>query len=324
VPPVDRDLIDEHDVVALKAKVLASGLCIPSLVTTAWAAAASFRGTDRRGGPNGARIRLEPQRNWEVNNPAQLGLVLDRLEQLRKDFNHARTEAKQVPLADLIVLGGCAAVEQAARLAGYDITVPFAPGRTDASQEQTHVISFAVLEPKADGFRNYVQAGQQRPPETLLVERADKLTLTPAEMTVLLGGMRVLNANVGQSPRGVLTDRPETLTNDFFVNLLDIGTKWTPSPAVENEYEGRDRVTGERRWTATAVDLVFGANSELRAISEVYASADAKRTFVRHFVTAWDKAMTLDRFDLPDTDSSRADPGLSRVAAAGTISARRT
>jgi catalase-peroxidase len=298
VPLVDHDLVDERDIAALKTSILASGLSTPQLVTTAWAAAASFRGTDRRGGPNGARIRLEPQRNWEVNDPAQLGLVLEGLEQVRKDFNQSQAGAKKVSLADLIVLSGCAAVEQAARKAGYDITVPFAPGRTDTTQEQTHVVSFAVLEPKADGFRNYVQAGQKLPPETLLVNRADMLTLTPPEMTVLVGGMRVLNANFGRSPRGVLTDRPETLTNDFFVNLLDIGTKWTASPAAENEFEGRNRVTGEMRWTATAVDLFFGSNSELRAISEVYASADAEEKFVRDFVAAWDKVMNLDRFDL--------------------------
>jgi catalase-peroxidase len=298
VPPVDHDLVDEQDIAALKAGILASGLSGPALVSTAWAAAASFRGTDLRGGANGARIRLEPQRNWEVNNPAQLSLVLTGLEQVQKNFNHAQAGAKQVSLADLIVLGGCAAVEQAARRAGHDVAVPFRPGRTDTSQEQTHVVSFAVLEPTADGFRNYVQAGQRRPPEVLLVDRADLLTLTPAEMTVLVGGMRVLNANFRQSPLGVLTDRPETLTNDFFVNLLDMGTKWAASPSADGEFNGRRRATGELRWTATAVDLVFGANSELRAIAEVYASADAEGQFVRDFVAAWDKVMNLDRFDL--------------------------
>ena len=298
VPPVDHDLVDERDIAALKTSILASGLSTPQLVITAWAAAASFRGTDKRGGPNGARIRLEPQRNWEVNNPAQLGLVLECLEQVRKDFNHSQAGAKKVSLADLIVLGGCAAIEQAASKAGYDITVPFAPGRTDTSQEQTHVVSFAVLEPKADGFRNYVQAGQKLPPETMLVDRADMLTLNPPEMTVLIGGMRALNANFGQSPHGVLTDRPETLTNDFFVNLLDMGTGWTASPSRADHFEGRERVTGDLRWTATAVNLVFGSNSELRAISEVYASADAEERFVHDFIAAWDKVMNLDRFDL--------------------------
>jgi catalase-peroxidase len=298
VPAVDHALIAEEDIAALKGMILDSGLSTPQLITTAWAAAASFRGTDKRGGANGARIRLEPQRNWEVNNPAELVKVLHALEQVQHDFNASQAGGKKVSLADLIVLGGCAAVEQAARKAGHDVTVPFAPGRTDTSQEQTHVVSFAVLEPKADGFRNYLQAGQKLPPQSLLVDRANMLTLTAAEMTVLIGGMRVLNANFGQSRHGVLTGRPDTLTNDFFVNLLDMGTEWKPSSSAENEFEGRDRATGEIRWTATAVDLVFGSNSELRAIAEVYACADANEEFVRDFVAAWNKVMNLDRFDL--------------------------
>ena len=298
VPPVDHDLIGDDDVAALKATILESGLSVSQLVATAWAAAASFRGTDKRGGANGARIRLEPQRNWEVNDPAELARVLAALEQVRDDFDRAQSGGKRVSLADLIVLGGCAAVEQAARNAGHDITVPFAPGRTDASQEQTDVESFAVLEPAADGFRNHLRAGEKLAPETLLVDRAFMLDLTAPEMTVLIGGMRALNANRGRSPHGVFTDRPGTLTNDFFVNLLDMGTEWTASAAAENVYEGRDRATGEVRWTATAVDLVFGSNSQLRAIAEVYACDDAEERFVRDFVAAWDKVMNLDRFDL--------------------------
>jgi catalase-peroxidase len=298
VPAVDHELIDEADIAGLKGRILASGLPISQLVLTAWASAASFRGTDKRGGANGARIRLEPQRNWEVNDSPELGKVLQTLEQIQQDFNGAQTGGKKVSLADLIVLGGCAAVEQAAKNAGHDITVPFAPGRTDASQEQTDVESFAVLEPAADGFRNYLRAGEKLAPETLLLDRANMLTLTAPEMTVLVGGMRALNANFGQSALGVFTDRPETLTNDFFVNLLDMGTEWKVSSAGENVYEGRDRATGEPKWTATAVDLVFGANSQLRAISEVYASGDAQEKFVRDFVAAWDKVMNLDRFDL--------------------------
>jgi catalase-peroxidase len=298
VPDVDHDLVTEEDIAALKAKVLAAGLSVSQLVTTAWAAAASFRGTDKRGGANGARIRLEPQRDWEVNNPAELATVLQALEQVQEDFNRSQSGNKKVSLADLIVLGGCAAVEQAAKNAGHDITVPFAPGRTDASQEETHVSSFAVLEQKADGFRNYLQAGQKLAPETLLVDRASMLMLSAPEMTVLIGGMRALNANFGKSRHGVFTSQPGTLTNDFFLNLLDMGTEWRASASAENEFEGRDRATGEIKWTATAVDLVFGSNSELRAISEVYASADAKEKFVRDFVAAWDKVMNLDRFDL--------------------------
>ncbi len=298
VPAVDHDLVTDEYIAALKAELLASNLSISQLVVTAWASAASFRGTDMRGGANGARIRLEPQRNWEVNDPAQLATVLRTLEQIQQEFNNSPTGGKKISLADLIVLGGCAAIEQAARNAGHDITVPFAPGRTDASQTQTDVESFAVLEPRADGFRNYLRAGQKLSPETLLLDRANLLTLTAPEMTVLIGGMRALNANARQAQHGVLTDRPETLTNDFFVNLLDIGTEWKASTSAENVYEGRDRSTGETRWTATAVDLVFGSNSQLRAIAEVYASRDAREKFVQDFVAAWVKVMNLDRYDL--------------------------
>ena len=288
----------DEDIAALKGRLLESGLSISQLVSTAWASAASFRGTDKRGGANGARIRLAPQRDWEVNNPAELATVLPALEQIQPDFNGSQSGGKKVSLADLIVLGGCAAVEQAARNAGHDVTVPFAPGRTDASQEQTDVETFAVLEPTADGFRNYLRAGEKLPPETLLLDRAYMLTLTAPEMTVLVGGLRALNANAGQSQAGVLTDRPETLTNDFFVNLLDMGTEWTASASTEHVFEGRDRATGQIRWTATAVDLVFGAHSQLRAIAEVYAADDAGEKFVSDFVAAWDKVMNLDRFDL--------------------------
>ncbi|KHL01023.1 catalase/peroxidase HPI [Sinomonas humi] len=298
VPAVDHELIGEEDIAALKAKILDSGLSISQLVSTAWASASSFRGTDKRGGANGARIRLAPQKHWEVNQPAELARVLQTLEQVQQDFNNSLSGGKKVSLADVIVLGGCAAVEQAAKKAGVEITVPFAPGRTDASQEQTDVESFAVLEPKADGFRGYLRAGQKLPPETMLVDRAFMLNLTAPEMTVLVGGMRALGANFGQSKHGVFTDRLETLTNDFFVNLVDMGTEWKASESEENVYEGRDRATGEPKWTATAVDLVFGANSQLRAISEVYACNDAKEKFVRDFVKAWDKVMNLDRFDL--------------------------
>jgi catalase-peroxidase len=298
VPAVDHELVTAEDTAALKAKVLESGLSISQLVSTAWASAASFRGTDKRGGANGARIRLAPQKDWEVNNPAELATVLGKLEQIQQDFNDAQTSGKKISLADLIVLGGCAAVEQAAKNAGYDITVPFAPGRTDASQQQTDVESFAVLEPRADGFRDYLRAGEKLSPETLLVDRAYMLNLSAPEMTVLVGGMRALNANHGQAKHGVFTDRPEALTNDFFVNLLNMHTEWMASTSAENVYEGRDRATGEVKWTATPVDLVFGSNSQLRAISEVYAFADAKEKFVRDFVAAWDKVMNLDRFDL--------------------------
>ena len=298
VPEVDHELIGEEDVAALKDKLLGSGLSISQLVSTAWASAASFRGTDKRGGANGARIRLAPQRDWEANGPMELAKVLRTLEGIQQDFNSSQSGGKRVSLADLIVLGGCVAVKEAAKNAGFDVTVPFTPGRTDASQEQTDVESFAVLEPPFDGFRNYLRAGEKLSPETLLVERANLLTLTAPEMTVLVGGMRALNTNFRQSPHGVFTDRPETLTNDFFVNLLDMGTEWKTSVSEEHVYEGRDRATGELKWTATAVDLVFGSNSQLRAIAEVYGCDDAKEKFVRGFVAAWDKVMNLDRFDL--------------------------
>ena len=298
VPAVDHELIGDADIAALKDTVLAAGLSVSRLVSTAWASAASFRGTDKRGGANGARIRLEPQRDWEVNEPAELGKALQILERIQQDFNGTQSNGKKVSLADVIVLGGCAAVEQAAKSAGHDIAVPFTPGRTDASQEQTDVESFAVLEPTVDGFRNYVRPGETFPLEHGLLDRAYMLTLTAPEMTVLIGGMRALNANFEQSQHGVLTDRPETLTNDFFVNLLDMGTEWSASDSGENVYEGRDRESGETRWTATAVDLVFGSNSQLRAVSEVYGSDDADDKFVRDFVAAWDKVMSLDRFDV--------------------------
>jgi catalase-peroxidase len=298
VPDVDHELVGDEDIAALKGKILASGLSISQLVSTAWASAASFRGTDMRGGANGARIRLAPQRDWELNEPAELANVLQTLEGIQQDFNSSQSGGTKVSLADLIVLGGCAAVEQAAKNAGHDVTVPFAPGRTDASQEQTDVEAFAVLEPTADGFRNYLRAGEKLSAETLLLDRANLLTLTAPEMTVLIGGMRALNTSSGQSEHGVLTDRPETLTNDFFVNLLDMSTEWKPSASSENVYEGRDRATGEVKWTGTAVDLVFGSNSQLRALSEVYACDDSKEMFVRDFVAAWDKVMNLDRFDL--------------------------
>jgi catalase-peroxidase len=298
VPPVDHELIDEADVAALKSTILASGLSISRLVSTAWGAAASFRGTDKRGGANGARIRLAPQRDWEANEPAELQTVLQKLEQIQAEFNDAQARGKKVSLADLIVLGGCAAVEQAARNAGHDLTVPFTPGRTDASQEQTDVESFDVLEPTVDAFRNYFPPGEPMPLEHGLLDRAYMLRLTAPEMTVLLGGMRALKANFGGSGHGVFTDRPGTLNNDFFVNLLDMSTEWTPAEGAENLYEGRDRTTGDLRWTATAADLVFGSHSELRALAEVYASDDAEEKFARDFVAAWDKVMNLDRFEL--------------------------
>jgi catalase-peroxidase len=298
VPAVDHELIGDEDIAALKGKILASGLSISQLVSTAWASAASFRGTDKRGGANGARIRLAPQRDWEVNDPPRLAEVLQTLEQIQQDFNRSQSGGKKVSLADLIVLGGCAAVEQAAKNAGHNITVPFASGRTDASQEQTDVEAFAALEPTFDGFRNYLRAGENLSAETLLLERATFLRLTAPQMAVLVGGMRSLNANFGQSAHGVFTDRPETLTTDFFVNLLDMSTEWKASASAENVYEGRDRATGELRWTATAVDLVFGSHSQLRAIAEVYACDDSKEKFVRDFVAAWNKVMNLDRFDL--------------------------
>jgi len=298
VPDVDHELIGAQDIVALKAKILASGLSISQLVSTAWASAATFRGTDKRGGANGARIRLAPQKDWEVNNPAALAKVLQRLEQIQTELNSSQTGGKRVSLADLIVLGGCAGVEQAAKNAGYNVQVPFRPGRTDASQEWTDVESFAVLEPKADGFRNYLGDGLQESAEALLVDRACLLTLTAPEMTVLVGGMRVLNANSGQSGHGVFTKRPGTLTNDFFVNLLDMDTEWQASSTSEGVFEGRNRGTGELKWTGTRVDLVFGSNSELRALAEVYACDDSQQKFVSDFVAAWNKVMNLDRFDL--------------------------
>jgi catalase-peroxidase len=298
VPPVDHELVGEQDIAALKAKILASDLTTSQLVRTAWASAATFRGSDKRGGANGARIRLAPQKDWEANQPPELAKVLAKLEAIRKEFNGAQAGSKRVSLADLIVLGGCAAVEDAAKKAGQNVKVPFSPGRTDASQAQTDVESFAVLEPAADGFRNYVRAGVKAPAEELLLDRAQLLTLSVPEMTVLIGGMRALNANVGPSSHGVFTKRPGVLTNDFFVNLLDMGTQWQPSPNAEGVYEGRDRATGKVAWTGTRVDLVFGSNSELRALAEVYAADDAQEKFVRDFVAAWHKVMNLDRYDL--------------------------
>ncbi len=298
IPAVDHELIGEQDIAALKAKILASGLSISQLVTTAWASAATFRGSDKRGGANGARIRLAPQKDWEVNQPAELAKVLRTLEAIQKDFNGAQSGGKKVSLADLIVLGGCAAVEAAAKKAGHDVKVPFSPGRTDASQEQTDVHSFAVLEPTADGFRNYLRKGYEGSAAELLVDRANLMTLTAPEMTVLVGGMRALDANFGQSKHGVFTKRPETLTNDFFVNLLDMNTKWQKSATSEGVLEGRDRATGELKWTGTVVDLVFGSNSQLRALAEVYACSDSQQAFVRDFVASWNKVMNLDRFDL--------------------------
>jgi catalase-peroxidase len=298
VPPVGHQLVGEQDIAALKAKILSSGLTVSQLVATAWASAATFRGTDKRGGANGARIRLAPQKDWASNNTPEQAQVLETLEKLQQEFNSSQSGDRAVSLADLIVLGGCAAVEQAAKKDGHDVTVAFSPGRTDATQEQTDVHSFAVLEPIADGFRNYVQAGQKAPADHLLVDRANLLTLTAPEMTVLVGGMRALNANFRQSEHGVLTDRPETLTNDFFVNLLDMGTVWKPAASSEGVYEGRDRATGKVKWTGTAADLVFGSNSQLRALAEVYASDDGKEKFARDFAAAWGKVMNLDRFDL--------------------------
>jgi catalase-peroxidase len=297
VPAVDHELIGAPEITALKEKILASGLSIPRLVATAWASAASFRGTDKRGGANGARVRLAPQKDWDWGEPTELAGALQTLEQIQKDFNESQSAGKRISMADLIVLGGCAAVEQAARNAGHDVSVPFAPGRTDASQEQTDVESFAVLEPTVDGFRNYFRPGETMPLEHGLLERAFLLRLTAPEMTVLIGGMRSLNANHGRSPHGVLTERPETLSNDFFVNLLDMSTEWKPSGSAPSVYEGRDRTTGEIRWTATSVDLVFGSSSELRALAEVHACDDAEEKFVEDFVAAWDKVMSLDRFD---------------------------
>jgi catalase-peroxidase len=298
IPAVDHKLIEEQDIAALRAKILESGLSISQLVTTAWASAASFRGSDKRGGANGARIRLAPQKDWDVNQPTELAKVLRTLEAIQKDFNNSKSGGKKVSLADLIVLGGCAAVEEAAKRAGHEVKIAFSPGRTDASQEQTDVHSFTVMEPIADGFRNYLRNGQPLSAEELLVDRAQLLTLTAPEMTVLVGGMRSLNANFGQAKHGVFTNRPETLTNDFFVNLLDMNTKWQASSTSEGVFEGRDRATGEIKWTGTRVDLLFGSNSQLRAIAEVYACDDSKEAFVKDFAAAWNKVINLDRYDL--------------------------
>jgi catalase-peroxidase len=298
VPAVDHELIDAQDIASLKGKILASGLSISELVSTAWASASTFRGSDKRGGANGARIRLAPQKDWEVNQPAQLKTVLQTLEGIQKKFNKAQSGGKRVSLADLIVLGGCAGVEKAAKNAGHDVTVPFTPGRTDASKEQTDVGSFAVLEPAADGFRNYQKAKYAVSAEEMLVDRAQLMTLTAPEMTVLIGGMRVLNANFGKAQHGVFTKRPETLTTDFFVSLLDMGTTWKATSEDEDVFEGRDRATGELKWTGTRVDLIFGSNSRLRAVAEVYACEDSQEKFLHDFVAAWNKVMNLDRFDI--------------------------
>jgi len=299
VPAVDHELINAQDIADLTGKILALGLSVSQLVSTAWVSASTFRGSDKRGGANGARIRLAPQKDWEVNQPAQLKTVLQTLEGIQKEFNSAESGGKMVSLADVIVLGGCTGVERAAKNAGHDVTtVPFAPGRTDASQEQTDVESFAVLEPAADGFRNYLKTKYAVSAEELLVDRAQLLTLIAPEMTVLVGGMRVLNANFGQSKHGVFTKRPETLTNDFFVNLLDIRTTWKATAEDDGIFEGRDRTTGEIRWTGTRVDLIFGSNSQLRAVAEVYACEDSSEKFVHDFVATWNKVMNLDRFDI--------------------------
>ena len=313
MPVVTHTLIDDEDIAALKATILASDLSTPELVSTAWASASTFRGSDLRGGANGGRIRLAPQNDWEVNQPAQLANVLRVLERIQKAFNDAVSVGKTVSLADLIVLGGCAAIERAAKQAGHDITVPFSPGRADASHEQTDVQSFAVLEPVADGFRNYLKKRSAVSAEELLVDRAQLLKLTVPEMTVLVGGMRVLHTNFGHSPHGVFTDRPGVLTNDFFVNLLDLGTTWAAVSEAEDVFEGRDRATGNLKWTATRVDLIFGSNSELRAIAEVFGCADSQVQFVHGFVAAWNKVMNLDRFDLGQREVTRprraAKPG---------------
>jgi catalase-peroxidase len=297
IPAVNHPLISEQDATALKAKILASGLTVSQLVSTAWASASTFRGSDKRGGANGARIRLEPQKNWEVNQPAELAKVLQKLEAIQKDFNASQSGGKKVSLADLIVLGGDAAIEEAAKKAGHKVKVPFRPGRMDASQEQTDVESFEPLEPKADGFRNYIRGKQRPSAEEMLVDRAQLLRLTAPEMTVLVGGLRVLGANTGKSTHGVFTKRPETLTNDFFVNLLDMNMQWQPNGS-EGVYEGRDRKTNEVKWTGTRVDLIFGSHSQLRALAEVYACTDSKEKFVKDFVLAWTKVMDHDRFDL--------------------------
>jgi catalase-peroxidase len=298
MPTVDHELVNVEDIAELKRKILSSGLTISELVSTAWASASTFRGSDKRGGANGARIRLSPQKDWEVNEPAQLQAVLGKLESIQNEFNKSQSGGKKVSLADLIVLGGCAGVEQAAMNAGHDVIVPFTPGRTDASQEQTDVKSFAVMEPVADGFRNYLKTKYAVSGEELLVDRAQLLTLTAPQMTVLLGGMRVLNANFAQSQHGVFTKRPGLLTNDFFVNLLDMNTTWKPISEDEEVFEGRNRTTGELRWTATRADLVFGSNSQLRALAEVYGCEDSQEKFVQDFVAVWNKVMNLDRFDL--------------------------
>ncbi len=298
IPAVTFKLIDDKDIAALKSKILASGLTVSQLISTAWASASTFRGSDKRGGANGARIRLAPQKDWEVNNPAQLATVLKTLEGIQNEFNKAQSGGKGISIADLIVLGGCAAIERAAKSAGVAVTVPFTPGRADASQEQTDVESFEVLEPIADGFRNYLKGKYSIPAEELLIDKTQLLTLTPPEMTVLIGGMRVLNTNFNQSKHGVFTKRPEALTNDFFVNLLDVNTTWKATSADQTEFEGRDSKTGAAKWTATRVDLTFGSNSELRALAEVYGCADSQEKFVHDFVAAWNKVMNLDRFDL--------------------------
>ena len=298
IPSVNHKLIDEKDIASLKSRILASGLSISQLVSTAWASASTFRGSDKRGGANGARIRLAPQKNWEVNQPAELAKVLNTLEGIQSEFNSAASGGKKVSLADLIVLAGCAGVEQAAKKAGHDVTVPFSAGRMDALQEQTDVVSFAVLEPIADGFRNYLKAQYTISAEELLIDKAQLLTLTAPEMTVLVGGMRVLNTNFGQTQHGVFTKQSESLTNDFFVNLLDMGTEWKAVSEAKDMFEGCDRKTGEVKWTGTRVDLIFGSNSQLRALAEVYGSADAQKKFVQDFVAVWNKVMNLDRFDL--------------------------
>jgi catalase-peroxidase len=298
IPAVNHPLIDAQDMAALKGKILASGLSISQLVSTAWASASTFRGSDMRGGANGARIRLAPQKDWEVNEPAQLAKTLQALEAIQSAFNRAQSGGKQVSLADLIVLAGGAGVERAAKNAGHEVAVPFTPGRADATPEQTDAASFAVLEPIADGFRNYLKARYKVPSETLLIDRAQLLTLTAPELTVLVGGLRVLKTNFGGAPHGVFTKRPESLTNDFFVNLLDLGTEWKPTSPDAAVFEGRDRKTGEVKWTGTRVDLVFGSNSQLRALAEVYGSADAEQRFIQDFIAAWTKVMNLDRFDL--------------------------
>jgi catalase-peroxidase len=298
VPTIDHPTIDERDIAALKGTILTSGLSVSQLVYTAWSSAATFRGTDKRGGANGARIRLAPQKDWEANDPPQLAKVLQTLERVQTEFNRSQSGGKRVSLADVIVLGGCAGVEKAAHDAGHKVQVPFTPGRTDAVQQQTDVESFAVLEPAFDGFRNYLKPGPMSSPEALLVERAYMLNLTAPQLTALVGGLRVLNANAGRSPHGVFTKKPETLTNDFFVNLLDMGTKWQVSPSADGVFEGRDRKTNDLKWTATRVDLVFGSNSQLRALAEVYACDDAKKTFVNDFIAAWDKVMNLDRYEV--------------------------